>query len=149
MQVWIDADACPAAIKELLFRAATRRQVKMTLVANQQLRTPASEYIDSIVVRAGLDVADRRIVELVEPGDLVVTADIPLAADVVAKGGQALNPRGELYTDANIGERLAVRNMLDDLRAGGQITGGPPNFSAKDKQAFANQFDRWLTKARG
>lgn len=149
MQVWIDADACPGEIKELLFRAATRRQVKTTLVANQPLHTPASEYIDSIVVRAGLDVADRRIVELVEPGDLVVTADIPLAADVVAKGGQALNPRGELYTDTNIGERLAVRNMLDDLRAGGQITGGPPNFSAKDKQAFANQFDRWLTKAGG
>ena len=139
----------PGEIKELLFRAATRRQVKTTLVANQQLRTPASEYIDSIVVRAGLDVADRRIVELVRPGDLVVTADIPLAADVVAKGGQALSPRGELYTDRNIGERIAVRNMLDDLRAGGQITGGPPNFSAKDKQAFANQFDRWLTKAGG
>ncbi len=148
MQVWVDADACPGEIKELLFRAATRRKVKATLVANQQLRIPKSEYIDCIVVRAGLDVADRRIVELVEPGDLVVTADIPLAADVVAKGGQALNPRGELYTDTNIGDRLAVRNMLDELRAGGQITGGPPNFSAKDKQAFANQFDRWLTKAQ-
>jgi uncharacterized protein YaiI (UPF0178 family) len=96
-----------------------------------------------------MDVADRRIVALLEPGDLVVTADIPLAADVVARGGQALNPRGELYTDSNIGERLAVRNMLDDLRAGGQITGGPPNFNAKDKQAFANQLDRWLTKAGG
>ena len=147
MQVWVDADACPSEIKELLYRAATRRKVKATLVANQQMHTPKSEYIDSIVVPAGMNVADRRIVELVEPGDLVVTSDIPLAADVVAKGGQALNPRGELYTDSNIGERLAVRNMLDDLRGGGQITGGPPNFSAKDKQAFANQFDRWLTKA--
>ncbi len=149
MQVWVDADACPGEIKQLLFRAAMRRKVKATLVANQPMHTPKSEYIDSIVVRAGMNVADRRIVELVEPGDLVVTADIPLAADVVAKGGQALNPRGELYTDTNIGERLAVRNMLDELRGGGQITGGPPNFNAKDKQAFANQFDRWLTKAQG
>ena len=149
MQVWVDADACPSEIKELLYRAAMRRKVKATLVANQQMRTPKSEYIDSIVVQAGMDVADRRIVALLEPGDLVVTADIPLAADVVARGGQALNPRGELYTNSNIGERLAVRNMLDDLRAGGQITGGPPNFNAKDKQAFANQLDRWLTKAGG
>ena len=149
MHVWVDADACPSEIKELLYRAAMRRKVKATLVANQQMRTPKSEYIDSIVVQAGMDVADRRIVALLEPGDLVVTADIPLAADVVARGGQALNPRGELYTDSNIGERLAVRNMLDDLRAGGQVTGGPPNFNAKDKQAFANQLDRWLTKAGG
>ena len=96
-----------------------------------------------------MNVADRRIVELVEPGDLVITADIPLAAEVVAKGGQALDPRGELYTDANIGERLAVRNLLDELRGGGQITGGPANFSAKDRQAFANQLDRWLTAAKG
>ena len=149
MHVWVDADACPSEIKELLYRAAMRRKVKATLVANQQMRTPKSEYIDSIVVQAGMDVADRRIVALLEPGDLVVTADIPLAADVVARGGQALNPRGELYTDSNIGERLAVRNMLDNLRAGGQITGGPANFNAKDKQAFANQLDRWLTKAGG
>jgi uncharacterized protein YaiI (UPF0178 family) len=149
MQVWVDADACPGEIKELLFRAAKRRKVKVTLVANQRIRTPVSEFVDSIVVEQGLNVADQRIVELVEPGDLVVTADIPLAADVVAKGGQALNPRGELYTDNNIGERLAVRNMLDDLRGVGEITGGPPNFNAKDKQAFANQFDRWLTKAGG
>ena len=147
MQVWVDADACPSAIKELLFRAAMRTKTKVTLVANQQLRTPKSEYIDSIAVQTGMDVADRRIVELTEPGDLVVTADIPLAADVVAKGGQALNPRGELYNEANVSERLAVRNMLDDLRAGGQVTGGPSNFNSKDKQAFANQLDRWLTKA--
>ena len=147
MQVWVDADACPSEIKELLYRTATRRKVRVTLVANQPMRIPKSEYIGSIVVPAGMNIADRRIVELVEPGDLVVTADIPLAAEVVAKGGQALNPRGELYTDGNVGERLAVRNMLDQLRGGGQITGGPPNFSAKDKQAFANQLDRWLTKA--
>lgn len=149
MQVWVDADACPGEIKELLFRAAKRRQVKVTLIANQHMYTPQSEFIDSILVPSGMNIADRRIVELVQPGDLVVTADIPLAADVVAKGGQALNPRGELYTDGNVGERLTVRNMLDELRGGGQITGGPANFSAKDKQAFANQFDRWLTKAGG
>ncbi len=117
MQVWVDADACPGEIKELLFRAAKRRKVKVTLVANQKIRTPVSEYVDCIVVKLGLNVADQRIVELMEPGDLVITADIPLAADVVAKGGQALNPRGELYSDDNIGERLAVRNMLDELRA--------------------------------
>jgi hypothetical protein len=95
-----------------------------------------------------MNVADRRIVELVQPGDLVITADIPLAAQAVAKGGQALNPRGELYTEANVGERLAMRNLLDELRGGGQITGGPANFSAKDRQAFANQLDRWLTAAK-
>lgn len=145
MRIWVDADACPGEIKELLFRAANRTQTKVTLVANQSMRTPRSEFIDSMLVPAGMNVADRQIVELVEPGDLVITADIPLAADVVAKGGQALNPRGELYTDANVGERLAVRNLLDEMRGGGAITGGPANFNAKDRQAFANQLDRWLT----
>lgn len=149
MQIWVDADACPIEIKELLFRAAKRTKVKVTLVANQPLRTPRSEFIDSLLVPAGLNVADQRIVELTQPGDLVITADIPLAADVVAKGGQALNPRGALYTNANIGERLAVRDLMDDLRGEGQITGGPANFSAKDRQAFANQLDRWLTAAKG
>ena len=148
MQIWVDADACPGEIKELLFRAAKRTKTKVTLVANQSLRTPPSEYIDSVLVPAGANVADRRIVELVEPGDLVVTADIPLAADVVGSGGQALNPRGELYTDTNVGERLAVRDLLDEMRGGGQITGGPANFSVKDRQAFANQLDRWLTAAK-
>ncbi len=148
MRIWVDADACPGEIKQLLYRAAERRKIKVTLVANQRMRTPRSEFIDSELVTAGMDVADRRIVELVEPGDLVVTADIPLAAEVVAKGAQALDPRGELYTDANVGERLAVRDLLDELRAGGQITGGPANFSAKDRQAFANQLDRWLTAAK-
>lgn len=148
MQIWVDADACPGEIKELLFRAAKRTEIKMTLVANQSMHTPRSDFIDSLVVPAGANVADRRIVELLEPGDLVITADIPLAADVVAKGGKALNPRGELYTNDNVGERLAVRNMLDEMRGGGQITGGPANFNAKDRQAFANQLDRWLTKAK-
>jgi hypothetical protein len=148
MQIWVDADACPGAVKELLFRAANRTETKVTLVANQLMRTPRSEFIDSLLVTAGMNVADRRIVELAEPGDLVITADIPLAAEVVANGGQALDPRGELYTDANIGKRLADRNLLDQLRGGGEITGGPPNFNAKDRQAFANQLDRWLTSAR-
>jgi uncharacterized protein YaiI (UPF0178 family) len=148
MRIWVDADACPGEIKELLFRAADRTKTRVTLVANQAMRTPRSEFIDSLLVQGGMNVADQRIVELLDPGDLVVTADIPLAADVVAKGAQALNPRGEMYTNANIGERLAVRNLLDGLRGGGEITGGPANFSAKDRQAFANQLDRWLTAAK-
>jgi uncharacterized protein YaiI (UPF0178 family) len=148
MQIWVDADACPGQVKELLYRTAKRREVRVTLVANQPMSIPKSKYIDSLLVPSGANVADRRIVELVEPGDLVVTADIPLAADVVAAGGQALNPRGELYTDANVGERLAVRNMLDEMRGGGAMTGGPPQFTPKDRQAFANQLDRWVTKAQ-
>ena len=148
MQIWVDADACPGEIKELLFRSAERTKTKVTLVANQPMRTPRSEFVDSLLVPGGMNVADRRIVELVKPGDLVITADIPLAAEVVAGGGQALNPRGELYTDANVGERLAIRNLLDEMRGGGQITGGPASFNAKDRQAFANQLDRWLTAAK-
>jgi uncharacterized protein len=148
MQIWVDADACPGQIKELLYRAAQRTKTKVTLVANQALHKPRSEFIDSILVPTGMNVADRRIVELVQPGDLVITADIPLAAEVVAKGGQALDPRGELYTEANVGERLAVRNLFDELRGGGQIAGGPSSFSAKDRQTFANQLDRWLTSTK-
>ena len=148
MQIWVDADACPGEIKTLLYRAAERRKIKVTLVANQPMRTPASEFIDFIRVPGGMNVADRRIVELVTAGDLVITGDIPLAADVVAKGGQALDPRGELYTDNNVGARLAVRNLVDELRGGGLVTGGPSNFSPRDRQAFANQLDRWLTKAK-
>jgi uncharacterized protein YaiI (UPF0178 family) len=148
MQIWVDADACPGEIKSLLFRAAERRKIKVTLVANQPMRTPRSPFIETILVRGGMNVADRRIVELVTTGDLVITADIPLAADVVAKGAQALDPRGELYTEANVGERLAVRNLIDQLRGSGLVTSGPANFSAQDRQAFANQLDRWLTKAK-
>ena len=148
MQIWVDADACPGEIKELLFRAAKRTSIQVTLVANQPMRTPRSDFIDSLLAPEGMNGADRRIVELLQPGDLVITADIPLAADVVASGGQALDPRGELYTNANIGERLAVRNLLDEMRGGGQVTGGPANFSAKDRQAFANQLDRWLTSVK-
>jgi uncharacterized protein YaiI (UPF0178 family) len=146
MQIWVDADACPGEIKELLYRTAVRMKIKVTLVANQSLRIPRSEYIDTLLVGDGANVADRRIVELVAPGDLVVTADIPLASDVVAKGAEAIDPRGGLYTHANIGERLAMRNVIDQLRGGGQIGGGPANFGPKDRQAFANQLDRWLVK---
>jgi uncharacterized protein YaiI (UPF0178 family) len=148
MQIWVDADACPGEIKELLFRAAKRTKTKVTLVANQPLRTPRCEFVESLLVGADMNAADRQIVELVEPGDLVITAYIPLAVDAVASGAQALDPRGELYTHANVGERVAMRNILDQLRGGGMVTRGPANFSAKDRQAFANQLDRWLTAAR-
>ena len=148
MQIWVDADACPGEVKELLYRAAKRTQIKVTLVANQGLNIPRSEFIDSLLVPSGMNVADRRIVELVCASDLVITADIPLAAMVVAKGARALDPRGDLFTDANIGERLAVRNLFDELRGGGYVGGGPNNFTARDRQAFANQLDRWLTAAK-
>lgn len=147
MRIWVDADACPGEIKDILFRAAQRRQIQVTLVANQALRTPASPWIDTILVPGGMNMADRRIVELAAAGDLVVTADIPLAAEVVGKGAQALDPRGELYTEANVAERLAVRNLIDQMRGAGQIMGGPSNFTASNRQAFANQLDRWLTRA--
>ncbi|WP_425617236.1 YaiI/YqxD family protein [Anatilimnocola sp. NA78] len=147
MQIWIDGDACPVDVKELLFRTADRRQVKMTVVANQSIRIPRSEYISSLLVTDGANIADRKIVELLTPGDLVVTADIPLAADVIAKGGEALDPRGQLHTEASIGERLAVRNMLDQMRGSGDVIRGPRGYNSNDRQAFANTLDRWLTKA--
>ena len=148
MKIWVDADACPGEIKELLYRAAKRTSTQVTLVANQPLHTPRSEFIDSLLAPTGANAADRRILELLEAGDLVITADIPLAAEVVAQGGEALDPRGQLYTNTNVGERLAMRNLLDELRADGQVTGGPANFNSKDRQEFANQLDRWLTKAK-
>ncbi len=146
MQIWVDADACPRVIKEILFRAADRKKVRLTLVANQPIRTPASPYINSLVVGAGFDVADDKIVELLQPGDLVITADIPLAAAAIKKAGHALNPRGEFYTPDNIQERLAVRNMLDELRGCGVETGGPAALNTGDRQAFANQLDRFLAR---
>jgi len=150
MRIWIDADACPAVIKDILYRAAERVPCPLVLVANKPLRIPPSPYIRSLQVAGGFDVADRRIVELVERGDLVVTADIPLAAAVIEKGGHALNPRGELYTRDNIGERLTLRNFMGELRNAGVRTGGPSALSHGDRQAFANQLDRFLTRqARG
>jgi hypothetical protein len=146
MQIWVDADACPRVIKDILFRAADRKKVQLTLVANQPMPSPASPYINSLIVGSGFDVADDKIVELLQPGDLVVTADIPLAAAAIKKAGHALNPRGEFYTEDNIQERLAVRNMLDELRGCGIDTGGPSAFSSCDRQAFANQLDRFLAR---
>lgn len=146
MQIWVDADACPRVIKEILFRAAERKQVQLTMVANQPLQLPASPWIGMLVVAAGFDVADDTIVARLQTGDLVVTADIPLAAAAIRKGGHALNPRGEFYTSDNIQERLAVRNMLDELRGSGVEVGGPAAFSLADRQAFANQLDRFLAQ---
>lgn len=148
MNIWIDADACPNVIKDILFRAADRAQIETVLVANQAMRLPPSKFIRFVQVEAGLDVADKRIVELMRAGDLVVTADIPLAAAVIDKQGIALNPRGELYTKDNIRERLSMRNFMEELRGGGVMTGGPPTLTAKDKQLFANKLDAWIAKRR-
>ncbi len=147
-RIWVDADACPGVIKDILFRAAERTQVELVLVANQWLRTPPSRFIRSIQVPGGPDVADAEIVDRLVPGDLVVTQDIPLAALVLDKGGVALNPRGELYTADNMSERLSMRNFMDELRGSGVQTGGPAAFHARDRQAFANQLDRWLAQRR-
>lgn len=147
-QIWVDADACPVAIKEVLFRAADREQVHVTLVANQWIRTPPSRFVRSIQVPGGFDVADAEIVERVSAGDLVVTQDIPLAALVIEKGALAVHPRGELYTPDTIAQRLSMRNFMDELRGSGVDTGGPAAFHARDKQAFANQLDRWLVQFR-
>ncbi len=146
MRIWVDGDACPGVIKDILFRAAIRTKIPLTLVANQPMQIPRSDLISILTVPSGLNVADQKIVELLDPGDLVITADIPLAAHVVNKGGTALDPRGELYTDENIGERLTMRNLMDELRGGGMIGGGPAPFSGNDRQAFANQLDRILAK---
>lgn len=146
MHIWIDADACPNVIKEILFRAADRVKIPLTLVANQSLRTPPSKYINSIRVGAGFDVADNEIVRRVKSGDLVITADIPLAAEVIEADAHALNPRGEFYTKDNIRQRLTMRNFMDELRGSGVDTGGPPTLSQGDRQAFANQLDRFLAK---
>ena len=148
MQIWVDADACPNVIKEILFRAAIRAHVSLTLVANQLLRTPPSPYIKALQVPSGFDVADSKIVQQLQSGDLVITADIPLAALVIEKGGHALNPRAEFYTIENIRERLAMRNFMDELRHTGVNTGGPAVLSLSDRQAFANQLDRFLTKTK-
>ena len=145
MQIWVDADACPAVIKDILFRAAERARVTVTLVANMPLRIPTSPFIKMVRVPKGFDGADKRIAELMQPADLVITADIPLAADVVRRGGHALNPRGELYTEDNVHEHLAVRNLMQALRGSGENIGGPPTFNSGDRHAFANQLDRLLT----
>jgi hypothetical protein len=146
MQIWVDADACPGAVKEILFRAAERRQIMVTLVANRMLKTPRSVWIKAIQVPQGFDVADNRIAELTQPGDLVITADIPLAAQALARGSRVIDPRGDVYTPDNIEERLSLRKFMEEVRASGIQTGGPPPFSAADGKAFADRLDRLLTR---
>ena len=148
MRIWVDADACPGVIKDILYRAAERAELHLILVANQVLRTPASPWIRVVQVGRGFDVADNHIANAVESGDLVITADIPLAAGVVEKGASALNPRGELYSRENVRELLDMRNFMDTLRASGVETGGPSAFSQNDRQAFANQLDRFLARQK-
>ncbi|HEX5056179.1 MAG TPA: YaiI/YqxD family protein [Gammaproteobacteria bacterium] len=145
MQILVDADACPNVIKEILFKTAERMQIPLTLVANQALTVPRSKFIKSIRVPSGFDIADNEIVKQAVSGDLVITADIPLAAAAVAKGAYALNPRGEFYTAENIRERLNLRDFMDTLRASGVDTGGPAAFSLADRRAFANELDRFIT----
>jgi uncharacterized protein len=148
VQIWVDADACPGVIKEILFRAAQRTQIMTTLVANQMLRVPPSPFIRALQVPSGFDVADNRIVQEVQPGDLVITADIPLAAQVIEKNAHALNPRGEFYTHDNMRERLAMRNFMEELRGSGVDISGPSSFGQSDRAAFAAQLDRFLAKHR-
>lgn len=148
MKIWVDADACPVAIKEILFRAADRTQTETTLVANHSMRIPPSKYLKFIQVSTGFDVADNEIVKRSTPNDLVVTSDIPLAAEVVEKGCTALNPRGELYTASNIKQRLNMRDFMDTLRSSGIETGGAPPLSQSDRQNFANNLDKWLVNKR-
>jgi len=146
MKIWVDADACPGVIKDILFRAAERTGIPLTLVANQAIPIPRSKLITFIRVPAGFDVADNEIVNRLAAGDLVITGDIPLAAEVIRGGGLALNPRGELYTSDNIRERLNMRDFMESLRSSGVNTGGPPPLGKADRMAFANQLDRLLTR---
>ncbi len=146
MKIWVDADACPGVIKEILFRAAERAEIEVTLVANHSMRIPPSRFIKLLVVTSGFDVADDEIVKRLDEGDLVITADIPLASEVIDKGGIALNPRGELYTTHNIKSILNMRDFMDTMRASGIQTGGPAAIGQSEKQAFGNQLDRLITR---
>jgi uncharacterized protein YaiI (UPF0178 family) len=144
VQIWVDADACPGVVKDILYRLAERRQLHLTLVANQMLRTPPSPWIRALQVPGGFDVADAEIVARVAAGDVVITADIPLAASALDKGAHVIDPRGERFTADNIRERLSMRSFMDELRSSGVNTGGPPPFGQADRQAFANALDRLL-----
>ena len=147
MKIWVDADACPVVAREILFRAAERTGVQLTLVANQPMSTPSSTNINSLQVPKGFDVADDEIVRRVEAGDLIITSDIPLAAEVIEKGGHALSPRGELHTKENIGAKLNMRDFMDTMRSSGvEMGGGPAAYGQRDKQEFANNLDRFLTR---
>jgi len=149
MKIWVDADACPGVIKDILFRVAERRALRVTLVANQLLRVPGSRFVSALQVPAGADVADAEIVRRMAPGDLVITGDIPLAALVLDKQGFALNPRGEFYTQENIAQQLTMRAFMEELRTGGVDTGGPAPFNQADRQQFANALDRHLARYAG
>jgi uncharacterized protein YaiI (UPF0178 family) len=146
MHIWVDADACPAVVKDILFRAAERAQVSLTLVANRLLRTPPSKFIRALQVPQGFDVADAEIAQRLAPGDLVITADVPLAAEVIARGAHAINPRGERYTPDTVRERLAMRDLLEQLRSSGVQTAGPAAFDHADRKRFADQLDRFLAR---
>ena len=147
MKIWVDADACPAVAREILFRAADRTGVQVTLVANQPVNTPLSKNINSLQLPGGFAIADDEIVKRLEPGDLVITSDIPLAAEVIEKGGHALSPRGELHTTENIRAKLNMRDFMDTMRSSGvQMGGGPSAYGQRDKQEFANNLDRFLTR---
>lgn len=148
-RIWVDADACPRIIKDILFRAADRARIQLILVANQAVSVPGSRFIRAIQVSSGFDVADDYIVQQCEAGDLVITADIPLAAEIVEKDCLALNPRGEMYTAENVRQRLNMRDFMDTMRGSGLVTGGPPPISQQERQAFANQLDRFLAGIRG
>lgn len=145
-QIWVDADACPKVVKEILYRAAERVKIALILVANQPLQVPGSRYIRTVQVGAGFDIADNYIVQQIEPGDLVITSDIPLASEVIPKGCLALSPRGDLFTEENIRQRLNMRDFMDTLRGSGIQTGGPAALNQSDRQAFANQLDRLLAR---
>jgi len=146
MKIWVDADACPVVIKDILFKASERTKIDMTLVANHSMRIPPSRYITFLQVTQGFDVADNEIVKRLNANDLVITGDIPLAAEVIEKGGHALNPRGEMYSTDNIKQRLAMRDLMDSLRSSGVDTGGPTAMNQADRQKFANNLDSFLTK---
>lgn len=146
MKIWVDADACPTVIKEILFRAGERRQIEVTLVANHAMRVPASKWVDLVIVPGGFDVADDEIVKRAQPGDLVITSDIPLASEVIDAGVDAMSSRGERYSTENIKARLNIRDFMDTMRASGVNTGGPPALSQGDRKAFADELDRWLAK---
>lgn len=149
MKIWVDADACPVVIKQILFRAAERTETDVTLVANHAMTTPRSKFVSLLRVQSGFDVADNEIVKRLEAGDLVITADIPLADEVIEKGGHALNPRGQLYTKDNIKERLEIRDYMESMRSTGmEVGGGPPPMNQKDRQDFANNLDKILSKQK-
>lgn len=146
MKILVDADACPGVVKEILFKVSKRLSLPVILVANQKMRTPTSKLIENIVVSSGFNVADDHIVEICDSGDLVITSDIPLAERVINKSGFVFTPRGDILDEENIGERIAMRNLMEELRSGGIDSGGPPSFSKKDKEEFTRQLDKFLTK---